>query len=180
MPYRSLSIDPRVARTHRQLHEALIELMLERGFDDLSVQQVCARAGVGRSTFYVHFADTEELLLHNFRREHVVPHAAGTFGFLRPLIEHVAANRALYPALMGTRCERAVRRRFMDIVSELVEADLARVLPASSQRTAAVRYVAGACNETLTSWLEQRTRSTPSEIEHWLRQFSHGVVRQLR
>jgi AcrR family transcriptional regulator len=174
------TLDPRVARTQRLLHDALIELTLERGWNELSVQQVCARAGVGRSTFYVHFADTEELLLSNFRREHVVPHATGTFGFLRPLIQHIDAHNALYLALLGTRCERAVRRRFMDIVAELVEADLARVMQPSAQRTAAVRYVAGACNETLTSWLSQRARSTPSELEHWLRQFSTGVVNQLR
>jgi len=177
---RTRSPDPRVVRTQRRLHDALIELTLERGWDELNVQQVCARAGVGRSTFYVHFADNEELLLSNFRREHVVPRATGTFGFLRPLIEHIDAYGSLYPVLMGTRCEPAVRRRFMAIVTELVEADLARVMQPSSQRTAAVHYVAGACNETLTSWLGQRTRSTPSELEHWLRQFSIGVVNQLR
>lgn len=177
---RTHSPDPRVVRTQRLLHDALIELTLERGWDALTVPQVCARAGVGRSTFYVHFADTEELLLSRFRREHVVPHATGTLGFLRPLIQHVDAYGTLYPALLGTRCERAVRRRFMDIVTELVDADLERVVQPSAQRRAAVRYVAGACNETLTSWLGQRTRSTPAELEQWLRQFSIGVVNQLR
>jgi AcrR family transcriptional regulator len=138
------------------------------------------RARVGRSTFYVHFADNEELLLSGFRREHVVPHAGGAFGFLRPLIHHVDEQRALYLALRGTQCERAVRRRFMGVVSELVEADVAQIARAGPQRTAAVRYLAGACNETLIWWLEQRTRPAPVEIEGWLRQLSEGALGQLR
>ncbi|HKP62825.1 MAG TPA: TetR/AcrR family transcriptional regulator [Polyangiales bacterium] len=180
MTLRTRPVDPRVARTQRQLHEALLELTLERGWDALSVQQVCERAGVGRSTFYVHFADNEELLLHGFRREHLVPHANGTFGFLRPLVEHVSEHRALYLALLGTRCERAVRNRFMGIVSDLIETDVARLAPASPQRTAAVRYLSGACHETLTWWLEQRTPLPTLEIERSLRQFSSGAIAQLR
>ena len=180
MPASTRSLDARVARTQRLLHEALVALTLERGWDTLSVQQVCSRAGVGRSTFYTHFADTEELLLSGFQREHVVQRTGGTFGFFRPLIEHVDAHRALYLALLGTRCERAVRRRFLGVVSELVEADVARAVPAGPQRTAAVRYVAGACNETLTWWLVQPKRQAPVELEQWLRQLSIGAVAQLR
>jgi AcrR family transcriptional regulator len=180
MPPRPRPLDPRVARTQQQLHEALIALTLERGWDTLSVQQVCERAGVGRSTFYVHFADTEELLLSRFQRDHIVPRATGPFGFLRPLIEHVGAHRTLYRALLGTRCERAVRGRFLGIVSELVEADVARALPAAPQRMAATRYVSGACYETLTWWLEQREPQASSELERWMRQFSTGALAQLR
>src|SRR6185437_2006254 len=58
--------DRRVERTQRALREALIRLVLERGWDDVSVQDVCARANVGRSTFYLHFADKEELLVSGF------------------------------------------------------------------------------------------------------------------
>ena len=180
MIQRNRSVDPRVARTQRRLHEALLGLTLERGWDALSVQQVCDRAGVGRSTFYVHYADNEELLLRGFRREHVVPHATGTFGFLRPLVEHVDEYRALFLSLVGTRCERAVRHRFMGIVSDLIEADVARLAPTSPQRTAAVRYLSGACHETLAWWLEQRAPLPALEIERTLRQLSSGAIAQLR
>jgi AcrR family transcriptional regulator len=58
--------DRRIERTRRTLREALIALILERGWDDISVQDVCNRADVGRSTFYTHFADKEELLVGGF------------------------------------------------------------------------------------------------------------------
>src|SRR5262245_12636405 len=66
--------DRRVQRTRRLLHEALISLILERGYDAVSVRDVVQRAGVGRSTFYTHFSDLEEVLVgwpagHRWLRE---------------------------------------------------------------------------------------------------------------
>src|SRR5690242_18297174 len=58
--------DRRIQRTRRLLHEAILELIHERGWDAITVQDVCERADVGRSTFYVHFADKEELLVSGF------------------------------------------------------------------------------------------------------------------
>lgn len=55
--------DRRVRRTRAQLHRALIELMLERDYARISVRDILDRADVGRSTFYTHFRDKDDLLL---------------------------------------------------------------------------------------------------------------------
>lgn len=52
----------RVQRTRRRLREALIALVLERGWERTTVQDVCDRADVGCSTFYLHFQSKEKLL----------------------------------------------------------------------------------------------------------------------
>ena len=52
--------DRRVQRTRKILHEALVELILEKGFDKVTVQDVIKRANVGRSTFYSHFSTVYE------------------------------------------------------------------------------------------------------------------------
>ncbi|MFQ6397040.1 TetR/AcrR family transcriptional regulator [Nocardia sp. KC 131] len=57
------STDRRVRRTKSQLHRALIELMLEHGYDRITVRDILQRADVGRSTFYAHFRDKDDLLL---------------------------------------------------------------------------------------------------------------------
>lgn len=49
-------------RTRRQLQEALFALVRERGIEHVSVGEIADRAGVNRSTFYQHYADTETLL----------------------------------------------------------------------------------------------------------------------
>ena len=55
--------DRRVLRTRDTLGDALIELMHEKPFDDITVQEVLDRAGVGRSTFYAHYKDKDDLFL---------------------------------------------------------------------------------------------------------------------
>src|SRR5262245_35977421 len=55
--------DRRVQRTQRLLQDALISLIEERGYEDLSVQDIIDRANVGRATFYAHFDNKEDLLV---------------------------------------------------------------------------------------------------------------------
>jgi AcrR family transcriptional regulator len=55
--------DRRVRRTTSALHAALFELIGSRGYDRISVQDIIDRADVGRSTFYAHFRDKDDLLL---------------------------------------------------------------------------------------------------------------------
>ncbi len=55
--------DQRVRRTRDRLGDALMELLVQKPFDDITVQDVLARAGVSRSTFYTHYRDKNDLFL---------------------------------------------------------------------------------------------------------------------
>src|SRR5262249_61932845 len=75
--------DRRVRRTRRALQEALRELMLQKAYDHITVQDVLDRADVGRATFYAHFRDKDALLMSEFEamrealREHLAKHLRG-------------------------------------------------------------------------------------------------------
>lgn len=58
--------DRRVLQTREALGDALIALIQIQPFDEITVQQVLDRAGVGRSTFYAHYSDKNDLLLSDF------------------------------------------------------------------------------------------------------------------
>src|SRR5882757_7171577 len=58
--------DRRVRRTRKQLHDAFIALVIEKGYEKTTIQDILDRADVGRSTFYVHYRDKEALLTANF------------------------------------------------------------------------------------------------------------------
>jgi AcrR family transcriptional regulator len=58
-------LDRRVSRTRRQLREALFNLILEKGYDATTVEEITARADVGRTTFYLHYHDKEDLLMES-------------------------------------------------------------------------------------------------------------------
>ncbi|HAF60895.1 MAG TPA: TetR/AcrR family transcriptional regulator [Anaerolineaceae bacterium] len=66
-------IDPRVKRTRALIEHAFNELLEEKGFQSISVQDITERAEINRSTFYAHFVDKYALLETNitqtFRQE---------------------------------------------------------------------------------------------------------------
>jgi AcrR family transcriptional regulator len=55
-------LDRRVQKTRKLLQDALIELVAEKGYESVTIQEILERANVGRSTFYAHFQDKEQLL----------------------------------------------------------------------------------------------------------------------
>lgn len=61
-PVASFCEDRRIVRSKKALRDALIALMEERGFDAITVNDLCARADLNRGTFYNHFHDKENLL----------------------------------------------------------------------------------------------------------------------
>jgi AcrR family transcriptional regulator len=111
--------DRRVIRTRRLLGEALIDLSLEKGFDDISIQEITNHADVGYRTFFRHYENKEDLLndvLKGILQEvlklmapriadnssHkdfvVIPAKNITF-----LFEHAKANCNLYKVLLDSR-----------------------------------------------------------------------------
>ena len=60
-------MDKRKAHTRSAIHRAFVELLVERGYASITVQDVLDRSGVGRATFYAHFHGKEDLLAHQIR-----------------------------------------------------------------------------------------------------------------
>ena len=55
-------LDRRVLRTRKLLREAMMALIMEDGYDAISIQDITDKANLGRATFYLHFKDKDELL----------------------------------------------------------------------------------------------------------------------
>jgi AcrR family transcriptional regulator len=55
-------VDRRVQKTRKFLQDALIELVAEKGYESVTIQEILDNANVGRSTFYAHFQDKDQLL----------------------------------------------------------------------------------------------------------------------
>ena len=109
--------DRRVQRTRRLLHKALISLILEKKYESITVQEILDRADVGRSTFYMHFQDKDQLLFNGFQYLQSFLEEArvdtGTtprnryeriIGFSLPMFEHAQVYRRVNRALLGPWC----------------------------------------------------------------------------
>ncbi|MBE1462236.1 TetR/AcrR family transcriptional regulator [Kibdelosporangium phytohabitans] len=95
-------IDRRVRRTREALRRALVELIIERGYDKVTVQDILDRADVGRSTFYTHFHGKEDLLLSGFEGIKAEMAACADpddpLSPLRAVFRHANGSRELFAA----------------------------------------------------------------------------------
>jgi AcrR family transcriptional regulator len=175
-------------RTRTTLRDALISLIIERGWDDVGIQDICDRANVGRSTFYTHFADKEELLLEGFedlRRMLRLMSKAGVekgrgLAFARGLLEHANENRRLFRALVGKRSSHVVQKRFFQLVLELTEEELTASLRADVKLETTANFLAGAFFQVVIWWLESRKPLSPERVDAIFQQLTRPVLSAAR
>lgn len=187
LTHETLTADRRVQRTHNALRDALISLLLERSWDDINIQTLCERADIGRSTFYLHFQNKEELLVSGFKdlrtllRAQAGADKLGTSDFLRfvpGLIEHVHEQRTLFRAIIGRGSGHVVQKRFREMVNQLVDDELS--LPVTGwERDAGTRYVAGALLELLAWWVDAGTERSADDIESLFYQLTAPALKSL-
>jgi AcrR family transcriptional regulator len=56
-------LDRRVQRTRELLRSALMQLVQEKGYDAITIEEITERANLGRTTFYLHYQSKDDLLL---------------------------------------------------------------------------------------------------------------------
>ncbi|HEY1630606.1 MAG TPA: helix-turn-helix domain-containing protein [Rhizomicrobium sp.] len=83
--------------------QAFVDLVLTQGYGTIAVEDVAARANVGRSTFYMHYRNKEALLSESLKR----PSSA-----LALIVGHDVGSDMLVPLLAHFREARAVNRVF--------------------------------------------------------------------
>src|ERR1700758_4826553 len=126
--------DRRVRRPRTSLHDAFLALVLEKGYEKTTIQDILDRADVGRSTFYVHFRDKEALLTSSFdgmgdQLEHELADidAASPVDVTRPaalLFEHAYRNQRVYRALCGHQGGALVQRYLRRLIGDLLRKHL--------------------------------------------------------
>jgi AcrR family transcriptional regulator len=169
--------DERIRRTQERLGNALIALILEKPIDELTVQEVLDLAHVGRSTFYLHFRDKEDLLLSQLERfletmstvlsarkeqsHRVVPVAE--------MFAHIGSQNKLYRAL----ADSGRLYDFFDLAQGYFARGIERRLTESkrlsnlSQREVAARAcaLAGSLLSLLRWWLDHGEKESPRAID---------------
>ena len=61
-------MDRRIIRTRGVLQHALTSLILKKGYEAITIQDICDEANVGRSTFYAHYTSKDDLKRSGFER----------------------------------------------------------------------------------------------------------------
>lgn len=180
-------MDPRVQRSTYALGHALIELIQERHFDAITVQQILDRAEVGRSTFYAHYRNKEDVLHSSYERlflgmEAALERRPARNSALFPVtefLEHIADAGPLVLALRRSGQMPDAWLQFTGYAARIIE----RRLPSESPdrrdrpRQLVVRMLAGALMESVEWWLDHREAATPGAVEAAFHALARGVMR---
>src|SRR5215207_8703397 len=124
--------DRRSKRTRQLLSGAFMELMQEKRYDTITVQDILDRANIGRSTFYAHYTDKEDLLITEITRvihqlELYTAELGHEHGGLLPSLaffHHVQEQRRLVQSFVWGRGAEMLMRDFQAQISKIVEQNL--------------------------------------------------------
>jgi AcrR family transcriptional regulator len=180
--------DARVRRTHERLGMALMELIRDKPINAVTVQEVLDRASVGRSTFYLHFRDKNDLLLSQLERFLEIQSTALSIRKevshrVAPVAEmfaHISSQQKLYRALVDS----GRLNDFFDLAQGYFARGIERRLRESkrvakmSQRELTVRSVAlaGSLLSLLRWYLDRGSKESPAEIDELFhRMLWHGL-----
>jgi AcrR family transcriptional regulator len=173
------SMDRRAARTRRSLHQALISLILRKGYDATTVQEIIDEADVGRATFYAHYRGKEDLLRGGFEALRAELKAArgtasskqnGPLAFSLAMFEHACAYGEVYRAMVGGRGGVIASQEIRRALSEMVKQELSAFQDDSVvSRELALQFVVSTFLTVLTWCLEKKPKLTPSQIDAMFR-----------
>lgn len=168
--------DRRSQRTRNLLSEAFVELMREKGYSAITVNDLIERANIGRSTFYSHYRHKDDLFVHELDRvievlSHQIPdqNELPFFPSLG-LFRHVGEEYELYKALVWTPGIDLLIKHLQKSLSARIEQGLQKTerdfdlpLPLLAN------FIAGSFLTLLKWWLENKMLNSPEEMDKMFR-----------
>ena len=160
--------DRRIEKTERALCGALGTLMDEKAYEDIAVKEILGRANVGRTTFYTHFGDKDELLLsciHDMLGSRTAgaewspagPHER-VLWFSLPIFERIEQHRQRGHGTPGPPGRRAMHEHLQDAISKLIEHEVEAAFRGPPGRhpppELVVRWIASTFVLVLNWWVE--------------------------
>jgi AcrR family transcriptional regulator len=185
--------DRRVQKTRTLLHGALASLVHEKSYDDIIVKEILARANVGRSTFYAHYRDKDELLDGGIREllhvdvacppERASGAAERLLRFSLPFLTHIERFRRDGRLPLGGRASAVVHEHLrcvlVSILADELRAEYRRRAASATDFPADLLacHVASGFVVTLDWWLEHHALSAP-EVDAHFHALVEPVLRQ--
>ena len=184
--------DPRIVRTRQLLKDALVELIHERGYEKIKVQDITERATLNRATFYLHYRDkfdllcqsSEEILngLINSLNSSLEEKEENDFLNDQPhrtfvqMFEHISSNSQLFKVFLTEKNMPHFTSQMLDVIVDFVSKGMNRMQPDDQKLTVpreiAVRYISSAFLGVISWWLENDMPYTPRYMARLLRELA--------
>ncbi|WP_438445950.1 TetR/AcrR family transcriptional regulator [Gorillibacterium sp. sgz5001074] len=124
-------VDRRVLKSQEAIKKALIELMSEKSFDDITIQEISDRANMNRGTIYLHYQDKFDLL-DKLIEAHM--NELGEMGkwackldwgqALLPFFEYFEKNYLFFSAMLASKGAPSFRTRLLEFIIQGFQAEM--------------------------------------------------------
>ena len=162
--------DARQVRSRKALTGAMLALLEEKPFDQITIREISARSGTGYATFFRHYTD-KEALLGDIASEEIsallsmttpILYDTNSYASTLALCNYVAEHRALWSALLTGGAASIVREEFIRQARQLAVYAMKPEswLPADL----GVVYGTGGTIDLLAWWLSQEEDYSPEQI----------------
>ncbi len=180
--------DLRVRRTRKMIQEALLELTVEKGYPNISVQDIADRAMINRSTFYRHYLDKDDLLVQYMDEvttltseddvaiDKLQPGEKEVPTGLIKLLRHIAQFSEFYRVMLSANGHPVVTDRLRRNAEERFRFLLTRpgIVPTPNKSPLDMRltYISCAGIGAISWWVENKLPCSAEELAIWIGELS--------
>lgn len=180
--------DRRVQRTRKLLRNALMQLVDEKGYDAVTIQDITERANLGRTTFYLHYQSKDELFLDHHEgfadmmrinilsRERLLSDEpqAEYVAFLQEISE----SRDLYITIVQAKDAKQIMRGVAEQLQRNLENSLREIFTTQPKIPIEilVRYTVNAQLSLIEWWVIQRNEYTAHQIGQMLHRLQRATI----
>jgi AcrR family transcriptional regulator len=183
--------DRRAVRTQRMVKQALMELMHSMRYEDITVQHILDRADIGRSTFYAHYPDKDDVarqlleemmesITHGVKPETAEKSAAFPIAEMFRHLQSQLSARGIWQSSRGREYLFSVGQAYWN---RRIERELtARLGKRGASRVpipVAARMVTGAATSLIDWWIKQKMPYSPEEMQEMFNRLILPGIRSL-
>ncbi|MDD9793496.1 TetR/AcrR family transcriptional regulator [Priestia megaterium] len=155
-------VDRRVQKSQEAIKSAFIELMSEKSFDHITIQDISDRANVGRRTIYDHYMDKFDLL-EKLIEEHInelrkLCELASDLDFVEGNLmwfEYFECNYSFFSTILASKGASAFRSQFLKFVIEELdgEVDVTEGVNQGLSKDLILKFFGAAIVEIVEAWV---------------------------
>ena len=173
--------DRRKRRTRNRLRQGLLELILEKPYDEITVQDILDRADVSRSAFYAHFRDKDDLLRMGLPDD-IVSYGLDTGESFLPAVTgmfaHVQEGQAWYQAMQGNAAMMLISQMSRQRMVENWVAYIEQLPGIEFPITAVAHYLTGALMSLLMWWINNGMKESPEQMNEMFQSLAGEGLKQ--
>lgn len=176
--------DRRITKTRKAIAAAFSQLLKERNFRDISVNDVAIAAEISRTTFYHHYTDKYDWLEQTIREQlrsyiskyHItdLQDRKTVLRRLTELFQNISSNPQLCNLIQVNENSQLMYMIFRESLLEQYHALYGPTARLSPQEDLAVHYVAASTSAYIEWWVRNNTLFTPEQFAHCIDSFHHS------